>query len=128
MLLASALALSLTTFCRHRPGILTVASIVAHRSRVTAASSSRDDVDGSQLYPPAAAESVPARDCNGHGEGEREKVEREGDAALAARNVQQRYPPAYMELQKGIDLHVRIFYNSSTGFFLLIKQCIFMAH
>lgn len=106
-LLALPLAFSLATFHRHLPSILTVASFLGH-SRVAAANS-LGDVDGS-LYPQAA--SVASWDTNGHGDEEREEVAREGNAALAANNVQQeqqRYPPAYIELQKGIDLYVRIF-------------------
>lgn len=98
-LLPLALALLLSTFRRHRLCIQTVATIVGH-SRVTAAANSLgDDVVGS-LHPPSA--SVAARDDGNLG--------KEGEAALEAINAQQRYPPAHIELQKGIDLYVRIFY------------------
>lgn len=107
-LLALALALSLSTFRRHRLCIITVATIVGH-SRVTAANSLGDDLVGS-LHPPTA--SVAARDAGGLGN--------EGDAALEASNAQQRYPPAHIELQKGIDLYVRIFYLCSMHWFVEI--------
>lgn len=107
-LLALALALALANCRRHRPCILTVASIVA-LSRNTTANSLRD-VDGSQ-YPPKAG--VAARDAGGDGVEERKKAPRVRDAAPETSSVQQRYPPAHLELQKGLDLYVRMFYSHS---------------
>ena len=122
VLLALALALFLTNFRRHRPCILTVASIVA-LSRDTAANSLRDDVDGSQ-YPPTTGATTGAatRDSGRNGVEEKEKAARVRDTALEANTVQ-RYPPAHIELQKGIDLFVRIFYSDSYIRYLITESC-----
>lgn len=79
-------------------------------SKVAAAISlTHDVVDGSSYPLPTA--SVAARESTSSpGDEERENAASERDAMQVVNGAQQRYPPAYLELLKGLDLYVRIFY------------------
>ena len=108
--LTLALEFSSAGFCRHRPWILTAASIVGRGSKAAATISlTHDVVDGSSYPLPTA--SVAARDStSSHGDEERENAASERDAEQVVNDAQQRYPPAYLELLKGLDHYVRMYY------------------